>query len=167
MKVKASNHTFISLSIAVELAQESEGHRNWAIIHLLSKINDTEDDFRQDATELIIHLVDGGKLDPSRPHRMERYVLRSIANLKRRGWRDAGVKRRAIEKFEQLEHPTREEIKYDDKNLRAVQRAVQILGTTKGAIQAAADSLGITRQALRRRLRRLPGSLADYKEQTK
>lgn len=156
---------YYSLSTAVRLAQNSEGHRGWAIVYLTSLIKDTEEDFRQDASELIILLIDRGKLDPSRPKKMVRYVMRSVSNLKKKGWRQQDIQRRAMEKFELLTEYShiREELKFNDTNLRALQRAVHQSGTTKGAVQAAADSLGITRQTLRRRLRRLHGSLSDYK----
>lgn len=56
----------------------------------------------------------------------------------------------------------RVERRYTDENLRAIQTAVQELGTTRGAISAAADNLDISRRTLSRRLHNLPGCYEDY-----
>ena len=143
--------------------------RNAFITKIFSHVNRCRDDALGNLTLRLIGIIDRQLVDPSRPRTITRYFLRSAANEVRLYLNSESriqKKRKRYQTFLKTEGKKFDiieirETTYDvemienDNTLRTIADAAKEIGTDKGALKLAAKKLGISRQALYKRIQKI------------
>lgn len=155
----------LSLSRAIVLASNgSTDHRDMAIEVLYHQIHRMDPDAREKAPEMIVKIIDGCRIDPSRPITMVAYVIRCLkwqaVKIRKRRAKDAGKLVRFVDGLEYPEHTCETEVEenlndYEDPTVRELVRTVRETGEFKGAVKVTAERLNVTRQAIWKRLNKV------------
>ncbi|KKN72105.1 hypothetical protein LCGC14_0413910 [marine sediment metagenome] len=164
-----------SLGLALSRAYRGdEDARGRAVMLMLKLMRTRSDETRNYVTLKFLRVIDGGRIDPSRPATFKRYVEMAIRSTILDYLRKESTEKRRhgefiVDAIVRENWPRSEplrEMRLNDTTLQHLADTARAMGTPRGAIVATAASLGITRQTLRKRVRKIIEGkcLSDFKE---